>query len=77
MKLIAVNDSFILESNVFQVLRHHFGHEPFYTTLFDLFREVMMRRRRSRWIDHTTKICTGEAGRGGAAIMAATCVCMF
>lgn len=40
MKLIAVNDAFILESNVFQVLRQHFGHEPFYPTLFDLFREV-------------------------------------
>lgn len=40
VKLIAVNDSFILESNVFQVLRQHFGHEPFYPTLFDLFREV-------------------------------------
>jgi farnesyl diphosphate synthase len=40
VKLIAVNDSFILESNVFQILRHHFGHEAFYPTLFDLFREV-------------------------------------
>lgn len=40
VKLIAVNDSFILESNVFQILRQHFGHEPFYPALFDLFREV-------------------------------------
>lgn len=40
VKLIAVNDAFILESNVFQILRQHFGHEPFYPTLFDLFREV-------------------------------------
>lgn len=47
VKLIAVNDSFILESNVFQILRHHFGHESFYPTLFDLFREVMYPTKQS------------------------------
>jgi hypothetical protein len=38
--MIAINDSFILESNVFQILKNHFGHEPYYLDLVELFREV-------------------------------------
>ena len=60
VKLIAVNDSFILESNVFQILRHHFGHESFYTMLFDLFREVTLQTEMGQLLDLTSQPMDGK-----------------
>jgi len=40
--LTAVNDSFILESHVFRLLRKHFRSHPHYADLVDLFHEVRM-----------------------------------
>lgn len=40
VKLIAINDAFILESNVFMLLKRHFGHEPYYLALLELFHQV-------------------------------------
>lgn len=60
VKLIAVNDSFILESNVFQILRTHFGHEPFYATLFDLFREVTLQTEMGQLLDLTSQPMDGK-----------------
>lgn len=36
VNLVAINDSFILESGVFCILKRHFGEEPFYTELLEL-----------------------------------------
>lgn len=36
VNLVAINDSFILESAVFCILKRHFGNEPFYTELLEL-----------------------------------------
>ncbi|GAB5035050.1 farnesyl diphosphate synthase [Nannochloropsis oceanica] len=60
VKLIAVNDSFILESNVFQILRRHFGHEAFYTPLFDLFREVTLQTELGQLLDLTSQPMDGQ-----------------
>ena len=39
--LIAVNDSFYLESTIYAVLRKHFRRLPYYADLLDLFHEVI------------------------------------
>ncbi|XP_039252131.2 farnesyl pyrophosphate synthase-like [Styela clava] len=39
--LQAVNDSMVLESCVFLLLKYHCRHKPYYADLVDLFREVM------------------------------------
>ena len=36
VNLVAINDSFILESAVFCILKRHFGNEPYYTELLEL-----------------------------------------
>lgn len=36
VNLIAINDSFLLESAVFCILKRHFGNAPFYTELLEL-----------------------------------------
>eukprot|EP00300_Choanocystis_sp_HF-7_P019352 c20310_g1_i1.p1 GENE.c20310_g1_i1~~c20310_g1_i1.p1 ORF type:complete len:379 (+),score=112.64 c20310_g1_i1:116-1252(+) len=36
----AINDSLLIESMVYQVLRHHFRSEPYYARLIDLVHEV-------------------------------------
>jgi farnesyl diphosphate synthase len=43
VKLIAINDSFLLETFVFIVLRQHFGSEPYYFELVELFRVVIQK----------------------------------
>lgn len=40
VKLIAINDSFILESFVYKILKKYFGDEHYYYQLVDLFIEV-------------------------------------
>ena len=39
--MIAINDSFLLKSFVFTILRKHFGHEPYYLRLIELFISVI------------------------------------
>ena len=38
--LIAINDSFCLEGQIYQVLRKYFRSQPYYTDIMDLFHEV-------------------------------------
>lgn len=38
--MIAINDSFLLVSIVFQLIRNHFHGEDYYADLIDLFRDV-------------------------------------
>ena len=43
--LIAINDSFCLEGQIYQVLRKHFRNQPYYTDILDLFHEVFHANR--------------------------------
>ncbi len=38
--MMAINDSFILESSLFRLLKKHFGKDAIYIELLDLFHEV-------------------------------------
>ena len=38
--LIAINDSFCLEGQIYQILRKCFRNQPYYTDVLDLFHEV-------------------------------------
>lgn len=55
VQLIAINDSFLLESCVFTLLRRHFGNESFYTDLVDLFLEVTQQTECGQLLDLTSQ----------------------
>ena len=55
VKLIAINDSFILESCVFKILKKYFGAEPCYTQLVDLFIEVTRQTEFGQLLDLTSQ----------------------
>ena len=38
--LVAINDGIILESCIYRILKKHFGSQPYYADLLDLFHEV-------------------------------------
>lgn len=40
VKMIAINDAFLLETFVFQILKKHFRSEPCYLELVELFHDV-------------------------------------
>ncbi|CAM9339919.1 unnamed protein product [Choristocarpus tenellus] len=52
---IAVNDSFILESHVFKLLKIHFGSEPYYLQLLELFLEVDYKTEMGQLLDLTSQ----------------------
>lgn len=39
--MIAINDSFMLESAIYYLLKKHFRQESYYVDLLDLFHEVL------------------------------------
>lgn len=55
VKMIAVNDAFILEALVYKVLRRHFSHEPFYLKLVELFHDVVYRTEMGQLLDLTSQ----------------------
>lgn len=55
VKNIAINDSFILESFVFTLIKKHFGGEKYYTRLVDLFLEVTQQTEMGQLLDLTTQ----------------------
>jgi len=55
VKLIAINDSFILESCVFKILKRYFGREPYYLQLLDLFIEVTRQTELGQLLDLTSQ----------------------
>jgi len=55
VQLIAVNDSFLLESFVFGVLRRHFGHDVFYTQILELFLDVTQKTEYGQLLDLTSQ----------------------
>lgn len=38
--LVAINDSYILESCIYRILKNHFSREAYYIDLVELFHEV-------------------------------------
>ncbi|RLN90403.1 hypothetical protein BBJ28_00007709 [Nothophytophthora sp. Chile5] len=50
VKMIAINDAFLLETFVYQILKKHFGSEPFYLALVETFHDV---RERTQVVFHT------------------------
>ena len=55
VKLIAINDSFILESCVFKILKRYFGGEKYYSQLVDLFIEVTRQTELGQLLDLTSQ----------------------
>nr|AKH49589.1 farnesyl pyrophosphate synthase [Rhizosolenia setigera] len=52
---IAVNDSFLLESFVFTFLKEHFGKEPYYIKLVELFLETIQQTECGQLLDLTSQ----------------------
>jgi len=55
VKLIAINDSFILESFVYKILKRYFGSEPYYLELVDLFLETTRQTEFGQLLDLTSQ----------------------
>jgi farnesyl diphosphate synthase len=55
VKLIAINDSFILESCVYKILKKYFGQEVYYPQLVDLFIEVTRQTELGQLLDLTSQ----------------------
>ena len=53
--LVAINDSFILESFVYKILKRYFGDEPYYGQLLDLFIEVTRQTEFGQLLDLTSQ----------------------
>jgi len=54
VKLIAINDSFLLESFVFALLKLHFGNEPYYSDLLELMLDIVQKTEFGQLLDLTT-----------------------
>eukprot|EP00903_Cladosiphon_okamuranus_P010630 g10052.t1 len=52
---IAINDAFILEANVFKMLKRHFAHEDYYLQLVELFHDVTYRTEMGQLLDLTSQ----------------------
>jgi farnesyl diphosphate synthase len=55
VKMIAINDSFILESCVYKILKRYFGNETYYPQLVDLFIEVTRQTELGQLLDLTSQ----------------------
>lgn len=55
VQLIAINDSFILESFVYKILKRYFGREKYYYALVDLFIEVTRQTEFGQLLDLTSQ----------------------
>jgi farnesyl diphosphate synthase len=55
VKNIAINDSFLLESYVFTMLKKHFGKEGFYLQLLELFLKVIQQTEFGQLLDLTSQ----------------------
>ena len=53
--LIAINDSFILESFVFSIIKKHFGTSPYYQQLVDLFLQITQNTEFGQLLDLTSQ----------------------
>jgi farnesyl diphosphate synthase len=55
VRLIAINDSFLLESFVYTILKQHFGHEPYYHDLIELMLDVTQKTEIGQLLDLTSQ----------------------
>merc|ERR1719276_603427 len=55
VKNIAINDSFLLESYVFTMIRFHFGKEDYYLQLVELFLQVVQQTEFGQLLDLTSQ----------------------
>ena len=55
VQMIAINDSFILESCVYKILKKYFGAETYYPQLLDLFIEVTRQTEFGQLLDLTSQ----------------------
>lgn len=55
VQLVAINDSFILESIVFKILKRYFGAESYYLQLLDIFLEVTRQTEFGQLLDLTSQ----------------------
>ena len=55
VKMIAINDSFLLESFVFGILKRHFGQSPCYAALTELLRDVVLKTEVGQLLDLTSQ----------------------
>jgi len=60
VKMVAINDAFILESCVFKILKRYFGSEPYYLQLLDLFIEVTRQTELGQLLDLTSQPVGGK-----------------
>ena len=56
---VAINDAFVLESQIYQMLRRHFSKSPVYGTILDLFHETTMQTEVGQLLDLTTQPIEG------------------
>lgn len=56
VKLIAINDSFILESCVYKILKKYFGTEAYYPQLVDLMMETTRQTELGQLLDLTSQV---------------------
>lgn len=59
IKLIAINDSFLLESFVYKILKRYFGTETYYPQLVDLFLETTRQTEFGQLLDLTSQVQGG------------------
>jgi len=55
VQMIAINDSFLLESFVFTILKKHFGNESYYLQLVELFITVIQKTEVGQLLDLTSQ----------------------
>jgi len=55
VRMIAINDSFILETCVFKILKKYFGNESYYSQLVDLFIETTRQTEFGQLLDLTSQ----------------------
>ncbi|POM78349.1 Farnesyl pyrophosphate synthetase [Phytophthora palmivora] len=60
VKMIAINDAFLLEAFVFQILKKHFRSEPYYLDLVDTFHDVVFHTEIGQLLDLTSQPLDGE-----------------
>ena len=60
VQLIAINDSFILESCVYKILKRYFGEEEYYLQILDLFIEVTRQTELGQLMDLTSQPMDGD-----------------
>merc|ERR1712196_90504 len=60
VQLVAINDSFILESCVYKILKKYFGNEPYYMQLVDLFIETTRQTELGQLMDLTSQELGGK-----------------